>query len=162
MERFRDFGDVESAVFYEDGAVGIATPSYRQSIELGLLKKELEEYLKPTLIHFSTISTVPKETLVVSYGQTVVGQIQILDNNVITYWRDPKFASRGVMTKAVKLLIDNYTHIQTFRAYVLPDNVRSRQVLLNNNFVSKGISADKFFVNDAWRDHEEFVYTIER
>jgi hypothetical protein len=34
--------------------------------------------------------------------------------------------------------------------------------LLNNNFVSKGISADKFFVNDAWRDHEEFVYTIER
>jgi hypothetical protein len=162
MERFRDFGDVESAVFYEDGAVGIATPSYRQSVELGLLKKELEEYLKPTLIHFSTISTVPNETLVVCYGQTVVGQIQILDNNVITYWRDPKFASRGVMTRAVKLLIDNYTHIKTFRAYVLLDNVRSRQVLLNNNFVSKGISADKFFVNDAWRDHEEFVYTIER
>jgi RimJ/RimL family protein N-acetyltransferase len=66
------------------------------------------------------------------------------------------------MTRAVKLLIDNYTHIKTFRAYVLLDNVRSRQVLLNNNFVSKGISADKFFVNDAWRDHEEFVYTIER
>lgn len=162
MKRFRDFGDVESAVFYDDGAVRIATPSYRQTLELGLLKKELEEYLKPTLIHFSTISTVPNETLVVLYGETVIGEIQLLDNGVITYWRDPKFSYRGVMTRAVKLLIDNYTHIQTFRAYVLLDNVRSRQVLLNNNFVCKGISADKFFVNDAWRVHEEFVYTIER
>lgn len=160
MERFRDFGEIESPVYFDDGAVRIATPSYRQSIELASMKKSLEEYLAPTLIHYATISTVPNESLVVMYGQSIVGEIQLLDNGVITYWRDPKLSDRGVMTRAIKLLIDNYTHIPTFRAYVLPENVRSQRVLLKNNFVSKGISADKFFVDGQWRDHEEFVYEL--
>ena len=162
MERFRDFGEIESPVYFDDGAVRVATPSYRQSIELASLKKSLEEYLAPTLIHYATISIVPNESLVVMYGQSIVGEIQILDNGVITYWRDPKLSGRGLITRAVKLLIDNYTHISTFRAYVLPENVRSREILLKNNFVSKGISTEKFFVDGKWCDHEEFVYTIEK
>lgn len=164
MERFRDFGleyEVEGVCFVE-GAVRLSTASYRDTLALTALKGELESYLAPTQVIFATISTVPNETFVISYEKTIAGEINILDNGVIAFWRDPRFVNRGLVTRALKLLIDNYKHYPHFTAFVLPDNLASKNALTKNNFISKGISAEQFFVDGQWREHEEFVYTIEK
>lgn len=159
MERYRDFG-VESGTRYVDGAVSLSTPSYRQSDELVVLSKKLEAFLSPTRIEYATISTIVNEKFVITFEEVVVGEIKVMDRGAISYWRDPKYAQNGVVTKAIKLLVDNYKQYKQLRAFILPNNISSIRAVAKNGFISAGISNEGFHVDGKWQKHEEYIYTI--
>ena len=163
MERFRDFGGKvgEVGFFFREGAVGLCTPSYYQGLELDSLKKELESYLRPTTIEYATVSTIVNERFAITFGQTIVGELSVMDGGVISFWRNPKFANRGITSKATKILVENYKQYKQLRAFVLPNNLASAKALRNNGFICLGVSSERFYVDGEWQEHEEFVYTIE-
>lgn len=162
MERFRDFGGKVGEVGYgfREGAVGLCTPSYYQGLQIDSLKKELGSYLSPTTIEYATVSTAVNERFAITFEQTIVGELSVMDEGVISFWRDPKFSNRGITTKATKILVDNYKQYKQLRAFVLPNNLASAKALVSNGFVSLGISNERFHVNGSWQEHEEFIYTI--
>lgn len=164
MTRFRDFGgEVEvDRVLFEDGAVRLFEPSYRQASELDALKKELESYLAPTRIEYATVSTIVNERFAIAYGQTVVGELTIMDRASLGLWVDPKLSGRGIAFKVLKLLVDNYQVYSQYRAYVLPSNTAIKKSLEKVGFINQGVSVEKFYVDGQWQEHEEYIYTIKK
>lgn len=161
MKRHRDFGGVvDDVVYFDDGAVRLFEPSYRQAGELDALKKELESYLAPTRIEYATVSTIVNERFAIGYGSTVVGELTIMDRGTIGIWRDPKLMGRSIGSRALKLLVDNYKVYSQYRAYILPTNADSKKMVEKVGFVNQGISTERFYVGGEWVEHEEYIYTI--
>ena len=163
MNKFRDFGgEVEDVLHFTDGSVSLFEPSFIQASELDRLKKELESYLVPTRVEYATISTIVNERFAIGYEKTVIGELTIMDRGALGMWRDPKLMGRGIGSRVLKLLIDNYQVYKEYRGFILPENIASKKMVEKVGFVNKGISAERFYVAGEWREHEEYVYTIEK
>lgn len=81
------------------------------------------------------------------------------------YWMSVDFAGRGIMTRAVALILPfvfDSLELHRIEAACLPDNIASRRVLTANRFQEIGIAEHYLHINGAWRDHVLFGLSRER
>lgn len=86
-------------------------------------------------------------------------------NITLGYWMGQRFAGKGIMTRAVALVLPfvfDTLSLHRIEAACLPDNVASRRVLTRNGFQEIGIAENYLQINGAWRDHMLFGLTRER
>lgn len=85
-------------------------------------------------------------------------------NVTLGYWMGEQFAGRGIMTRAVALILpfvfDNL-NLHRIEAACLPDNLASRRVLSANGFREIGLAENYLQINGEWRDHVLFALTRE-
>lgn len=79
-----------------------------------------------------------------------------LQSCLLGYGLDQRAQGRGVMTEALRAVIDYaFTTLKLHRikANYTPTNRRSGAVLKRLGFVVEGYARDYLFINGAWRDH---------
>lgn len=85
-------------------------------------------------------------------------------NVTLGYWMGAEFAGKGIMTRAVALILpfvfDNLG-LHRIDAACLPGNAASRRVLSANGFREIGIAENYLQINGEWRDHMLFALTRE-
>ncbi|MGB0102260.1 MAG: GNAT family protein [Nocardioides sp.] len=99
------------------------------------------------------------------------GQVTI--NNVVRgsaqfasigYWLDRRFAGRGVMPRAVALVIDHcFTTLALHRIEIAirPENSNSLRVVEKLDLREVGYAPRYLHIDGAWRDHRLFAITVE-
>lgn len=86
-------------------------------------------------------------------------------NVTLGYWMGENFAGKGIMTRAVALVLPfvfDTLDLHRIEAACLPDNMASRRVLVSNGFHPIGIAEHYLQINGAWRDHMLFALTREQ
>lgn len=107
------------------------------------------------------------------YGhQTLVGGMTLSNirrraaqNVTLGYWMGEKYAGKGIMTRAVALILPfvfDTLNLHRIEAACLPDNEPSRRVLTHNGFQEIGIAESYLQINGEWRDHVLFGLARER
>lgn len=93
----------------------------------------------------------------------VIGSVGIIDDpkrdnpnaRMLGYWLKESHWGLGIMTEAVKAVLDygfNRLNLSLITANCYPDNIRSRQLLLKNNFLYEGT------LHQAERTYKGIVY----
>lgn len=85
-------------------------------------------------------------------------------NVTLGYWMGAEFAGKGIMTRAVALILPfvfDTLNLHRIEAACLPDNMASRRVLSANGFREIGIAENYLQINGEWRDHMLFALTRE-
>ena len=107
----------------------------------------------------------------VEYDGTFVGQLTV--NNItrgsgqfasIGYWIDEDLAGRGLMTRAVAMVIDHcFTELRLHRVEVAirPENTASLRVVQKLGIPEIGFAPKFLHIDGDWRDHKLFAITIE-
>lgn len=108
----------------------------------------------------------------IDYQGRFVGQITV--NNVIRgsaqfasvgYWIDQRVAGRGLMTRAVAMVIDHcFTHVGLHRIEVAirPENHASLRVVDKLGIPLVGLAQGYLHIDGEWRDHLLFGITREQ
>jgi [ribosomal protein S5]-alanine N-acetyltransferase len=81
------------------------------------------------------------------------------------YWMSAEFAGRGLMTRAVGLLLPfvfEELRLHRLEAACLPHNSASIRVLEKNGFRKEGLAENYLLINGKWQDHVLFALTLER
>ncbi|MEX0628020.1 MAG: GNAT family protein [Cucumibacter sp.] len=81
------------------------------------------------------------------------------------YWMSVKYAGRGLMTRAVGVLLRfvfNELRLHRLEAACLPHNLASIRVLEKNRFRKEGLAENYLLINGKWQDHLLFALTLER
>ena len=98
---------------------------------------------------------------------------QITVNNIVRgsaqfasvgYWLDREYAGRGVMPRAVALVIDHCfgpVGLHRVEVNVRPENVASLRVVEKLGFVDEGTRRRLLHIDGDWRDHRCFVLLAE-
>lgn len=76
------------------------------------------------------------------------------------YWIGEPYAGQGLMKEAVRLLIPfvfDKLALHRIEAACIPDNERSRRLLLGMGFKEEGVARAYLRINGAWRDHALFA-----
>ena len=85
-------------------------------------------------------------------------------NVTLGYWMAVDFAGKGIMTRAVALILPfvfDTLGLHRIEAACLPDNTASRRVLMSNGFREIGLAEYYLQINGEWRDHVLFALTAE-
>jgi [ribosomal protein S5]-alanine N-acetyltransferase len=85
-------------------------------------------------------------------------------NATLGYWMGVDHAGKGIMTKAVALILPfvfDTLALHRVEAACLPDNQASKRVLQNNGFREIGLAENYLQINGRWRDHILFGLTRE-
>ena len=101
--------------------------------------------------------------LVLSHDHHVVGTISVNDivlgafqNGHIGYWTDARFQSRGLMTAAVRHVVEfsrDSLGLHRLQAGTHLENIRSQRVLERNGFVRFGTAPEYLRIAGRWQDH---------
>lgn len=81
------------------------------------------------------------------------------------YWIDEQRQGQGFMGDALRLLITyafTDASLHRLNASCLPDNARSRRLLLGAGFAEEGFAAHYLEIDGQWQDHILFGLPIER
>jgi ribosomal-protein-alanine N-acetyltransferase len=81
------------------------------------------------------------------------------------YWMGEEFASRGLMSEAVGVLLPYFFDtlgLHRLQAAFLPHNAASRRVLEKNGFREEGYAENYLQIDGKWADHVLFALTRER
>ncbi|MGA4519074.1 GNAT family N-acetyltransferase [Solibacillus silvestris] len=79
----------------------------------------------------------------------------------IGYSMDEKFTGRGIVTEAVRLIMEFAfitLNIHRIEAYVSPQNSASIRVLEKSGFTREGLLRELLYINGKWVDH--YMYAI--
>jgi len=79
----------------------------------------------------------------------------------IGYWMGERFAGRGYMLEAVRLVADyafDTLHLHRIEAACIPGNERSVRVLEKAGFRREGLLRSYLRINGVWHDH--FLYSL--
>lgn len=79
----------------------------------------------------------------------------------IGYSMDEKFIGRGIVTEAVRLVMEfafSTLNMHRIEAYVAPQNLGSIRVLEKSGFTREGLLRELLFINGKWVDH--YMYAI--
>jgi ribosomal-protein-alanine N-acetyltransferase len=95
-------------------------------------------------------------------GQITLGGIVFgaMRGAYIGYWIDQRFANRGYITRAVKLLTEfGFEKLLLHRIEISmrPENEASKKVAEKAGFKFEGIRTSYLHIDGAWRDHLTFV-----
>jgi len=106
---------------------------------------------------------------VIEISGEVVGQINVgnilygsVSGASIGYWISPEFAGRGIMPKAVALVIDYlFTTVGLHRIQIdiRPENKASLRVVEKLGLRYEGYKRRYIHINGEWRDHYSFALT---
>lgn len=99
-------------------------------------------------------------------GQITAGPIQYgaLSSAPIGYWVDKEVAGRGIVPRALALVIDHcFTELGLHRVEVdvRPENTASLRVVQKLHLRDEGLRHRYIHVDGAWRDHQSFALTAE-
>lgn len=128
---------------------------FTEEVQLRAVETALERYARG--------ASVP--LLVLEHDQ-VVGRLTVDDvvrgafqSAHLGYWVSEHVGGRGVATAAVALAVRLATEelaLHRLQADTLPDNARSQQVLLHNDFERIGYAPRYIRIAGRWRDHVLF------
>lgn len=95
-------------------------------------------------------------------GQITLGGIVFgaLRGAYIGYWIDQRFANRGYITKAVKMVTKfGFEKLSLHRIEITmrPENEASKKVAEKAGFTFEGVRTSYLHIDGAWRDHLCFV-----
>ncbi|MCY7760570.1 GNAT family N-acetyltransferase [Bacillus spizizenii] len=122
-------------------------------------RKRIREYQqrleKDEEYHFG-IFAASDDTLIgtVSLFQVIRGALQTA---FIGYFLDKAHNGKGLMTEAVKLIVDFAFHelkLHRIEAGVMPRNLGSMRVLEKAGFHKEGIARKNVKINGVWEDHQ--------
>lgn len=96
-------------------------------------------------------------------GGITIGNIRhgVAQSGQIGYWIGERFAGRGLMLEAVRLVVPyafNSLRLHRIEAACIPDNVRSIRVLEKARFQREGLLRSYLKINGAWQDH--YLYAL--
>lgn len=91
-------------------------------------------------------------------GGITLGNIRhgVSQSGHIGYWIGERYAGRGLMTDAVKVLARfsfETLRLHRIEAACIPDNARSIRVLEKAGFQREGLLRSYLRINDLWQDH---------
>ncbi len=94
-------------------------------------------------------------------GGITIGNIRrgAAQSGHIGYWMGEKFAGHGLMSEAVRLLVDHGFRtlgLHRIEAACIPQNKRSIRVLEKAGFSSEGLLRSYLRINGVWQDHVLF------
>ena len=95
-------------------------------------------------------------------GQVTLGGIVFgaMRGGYIGYWIDQRYANRGYMTRAVKLMADfGFEKLLLHRIEInlRPENSASKRVAEKAGFKLEGLRTNYLHIDGAWRDHLCYV-----
>lgn len=108
---------------------------------------------------------------VVEYDGRLVGQLTV--SNIVRgsaqfgsigYWIDEAFAGRGIMPRAVALVVDHCfgpVGMHRIEVAIRPENVSSLRVAAKLGFREIGLARRYLHIDGDWRDHRLFAVTRE-
>ena len=80
----------------------------------------------------------------------------VAQNASIGYWMGERFAGRGLMPRALRLVAGHCfgtMRLHRLEAACIPDNNRSIRVLEKAGFSREGLLRSYLKINGAWQDH---------
>ncbi|MBN9233266.1 MULTISPECIES: GNAT family N-acetyltransferase [Phyllobacteriaceae] len=91
-------------------------------------------------------------------GGITLGNIRhgVAQSGHIGYWIGERYAGKGLMTDAVKVLAGfafDTLKLHRIEAACIPDNIRSIRVLEKAGFQREGLLRSYLRINGAWQDH---------
>lgn len=98
---------------------------------------------------------------------------QITVNNIVRgsaqfasvgYWLDQRYAGRGVMPRAVALVIDHcftVARLHRIEVAIRPENSNSLRVVEKLGIREVGFAPRFLHIDGAWRDHRIYAVTVE-
>ena len=95
-------------------------------------------------------------------GGITLGNIRhgVAQTGHIGYWMGERFAGRGYMLEAVRLVADyafNTLHLHRIEAACIPGNERSVRVLEKAGFQREGLLRSYLRINGVWQDHHLYA-----
>ncbi len=72
------------------------------------------------------------------------------------YWIDHEHEGRGLMSEALQLTLElcfSHLNLHRVQASCLPQNKRSKNLLLKNGFVKEGFAKNYLRIDGRWQDH---------
>jgi len=96
-------------------------------------------------------------------GGITVGNIRrgVAQSAQIGYWVGERFAGKGLMVEAVRLVIPyafNVLRLHRIEAACIPGNARSIRVLEKAGFTREGLLRSYLKINGSWQDH--YLYSL--
>ncbi len=108
---------------------------------------------------------------VVEYDGRFVGQLTVsgivrgsAQFGSVGYWIDEAYAGRGIMPRAVALVIDHCfgpVGLHRIEVAVRPENTSSLRVVAKLGFTEIGLARRFLHIDGDWRDHRLFAITRE-
>lgn len=108
---------------------------------------------------------------VVEVDGRLVGQLSV--NNIVRgsaqfcsvgYWIDREYAGRGIMTRAVAMVIDHVIFeagLHRVEVAIRPENAPSLRVVAKLGLTEVGFAPGYLHIDGEWRDHRLFAVTRE-
>jgi ribosomal-protein-alanine N-acetyltransferase len=108
---------------------------------------------------------------VVDVGGAFAGQVTV--NNIVRgsaqfaslgYWLDREYAGRGVMPRAVALVVDHCfftAGLHRIEIAIRPENSNSLRVVEKLGMREVGYAPKFLHIDGAWRDHRIYAVTVE-
>lgn len=121
---------------------------------------------------YKVLNAVGKEhRFVILAEDLIVGAISltaiergIFQNGRFGYSMDANFTGQGIMTSAIKALIQfAFKELQLHRleANIMPRNIGSQRVLEKAGFTKFGFSPKYLRINNSWEDHDNYMILAE-
>ncbi|RJS58169.1 RimJ/RimL family protein N-acetyltransferase [Bacillus subtilis] len=145
----------ENRDFFEQFSMIRADDYYSVEGQRKRIAEYQERMKKDTEYHFG-IFTASDDTLIgtVSLFQIIRGALQTA---FIGYFLDKAHNGKGLMTEAVRLIVDYAFHelkLHRIEAGVMPRNLGSMRVLEKAGFHKEGIARKNVKINGVWEDHQ--------
>jgi ribosomal-protein-alanine N-acetyltransferase len=108
---------------------------------------------------------------VIEVSGRFAGQVTV--NNIVRgsaqfgslgYWLDREYAGRGVMPRAVALVIDHCfftAGLHRIEIAIRPENSNSLRVVEKHGLHEVGFAPNFLHIDGAWRDHRIYAVTVE-
>ncbi|WML46023.1 GNAT family protein [Neobacillus sp. PS3-40] len=145
--RNRDFFQAYSPKRQED--------YYTYEKQLKLIQEGREKYTRDQAYSFGIFLNETNELIGrVDLTEILRGGLQ---SCFIGYFLDQNFNGKGIMTEAVKLVVDygfQELRLHRIEAGVMPHNIGSIRVLEKAGFEKEGIARKNVKINDKWEDHQ--------
>ncbi len=98
-------------------------------------------------------------------GGITLGNIRhgVAQTGHIGYWMGERFAGRGYMLEAVRLVADyafGVLHLHRIEAACIPGNERSVRVLEKAGFQREGLLRSYLRINGMWQDHHLYALIV--
>ena len=123
------------------------------------IQRYREDFLEGTALPLFVFENSSGQLL----GGITLGNIRhgVAQSGQIGYWIGERYAGRGIMPEALKLLTKHAfdtLRLHRLEAACIPDNHRSIRVLEKAGFQREGLLRSYLRINGVWQDH--FIYGL--
>lgn len=169
--RFLDEKDVKAMLelqqknreFFEPFVTTRTESYYTYDYQMNIVKEGQKKRQDDIAYSFGIFSKETNGLLgTISLTEVLRGSLQ---SCFIGYVLDRDFNGKGIMTEAVKFVIDyafNELSLHRIEAGVMPHNIGSIRVLEKAGFEKEGIARKNVMINGKWQDHQVLAIINEK